>query len=56
MGPELKENKEFSHWLEEWVAKINSREFNERQRSREEADPKKEERRRQAEMEPVLKH
>lgn len=56
MGPELKGNPEFTHWFEEWVARIQSRAMHEHEPPEEAASRKDEERRRQAEKEPVLKH
>jgi tellurite resistance protein len=39
MAPELKENKEFAEWLEQWVARIQSRVLVDHTRSEGETSP-----------------
>lgn len=56
MAPQVTENKEFSHWLEEWVAKINSQEWNAHTPPREETARERDRPQTHAEEEPALKH
>ncbi len=55
MAPQEKENKEFSRWFEQWVARIQS-EPHQDEKPGDAAGRRENERRRQAENEPILKH